>query len=284
MSAKQGKNMKEGEQLAGAKQTTDTNNVDDNSENKDLLTSRSEHSTVPHARMVNNGQKLDLSPYCKVGLIDSISRLTSISWALKTILRPAGKIMWRSLFLDDAATNVQALFAALSTNTPINEIPLQKKVTAKNTQSNGIVPSDIDTEKRSWSVRIFQFIFIGIPLAIFVGLVYGICNFLQSIVTNLLTVFRTVQLLFTQLQEDATYYQAHPDELPPRKKMIEAVSVQVVSPYISRLVSKKIPLIGSRIAPSFERKFGQTVSRRVNSIYDFVERKAKKVSPNKDTL
>jgi len=246
--------------------------IDPISENKDLMTSRSESSTVPHARMIDNGRKFDVSPYCKVGLIDSVSRLTSISWAAKTILRPAGKIMWRSLFMDDAATNVKALFSALSTNEPITEVPLKRK---SSTSTPGGFPHDVDTSKRSWPDRIAHFVFIGIPLAILVGLVYGICNFLQGVVQNVMTMIHTVQKLLEQAHDDVSYYQAHPDELPPRKIAIEAISVQVVSPYVSRFVREKIPLVGGWIAPRFERIFGQVAAKRVNDLYDFVDRKRK---------
>jgi len=248
----------------------------DASENKDLMTNRSEKSTVPHARMMDNGSKFDLSPYCKVGLIDSISRLTSVTWAFKTVFRPAGKIMWRSLFMDDAATNIQALFTALSTNSPVTEVPLKSKSGSKSSSGDTLGPSSVDTDKRSWPVRIVHFVCIGIPLAILVGVVYGICNFIQGIVTNILNIISTIQQLATQLRDDATYYQAHPEELPPRSKAIEAVSVQVVSPYVSRLVSKKIPVIGPHIATPFENYFGEFAAKRVNSIYDFVEQKTKK--------
>lgn len=244
------------------------------SENKDLLTNRSESSTAPHARMIENGSKFDLSPYCKVGLIDSISRLTSVTWAFKTIFGPAKKIMWRSLFMDDAATNIQALFTALSTNSPVTEVPLKAKSGNKSTGTIG--PNTVDTEKRSWPMRIVYFVCIGIPLAFLVGIVYGICNFIQGIVTNLLNIIGTIQQLATQLREDASYYQAHPDELPPRPKAIEAVSTQVVTPYVSRLVRKKIPIIGSHIAGPFEKYFGDFAAKRVNAIYSFVEQRAKK--------
>jgi len=241
------------------------------SPNNDLRTNRSETSTVPHARMIDNGQKFDLSPYCKVGLIDSVTRLTSIPWALKTILRPAGKIMWRSLFMDDAATNIGALFAALSTNTPINEVPLHRKSsTASSSQQSGSGSNDVQT--RSWPARIVQFVFIGIPLAILVGLVYGICTFIQNVVINVLNVIRTIQELCEQARDDVEYYKAHPDELPTRTKAIEAVSVQVVSPYVSRMI-RKVPLIGSCLASPFERYFGQVAAKRINSVYDYVERK-----------
>jgi len=266
MSAKQSNNKK------SSKESQETGDVSDN---KDLMTSRSESSTAPHARMIDNGSKFDLSPYCKVGLIDSISRLTSISWAVKTVFRPASKIIWRSLFMDDAATNIQALFTALSTNSPVTEVPLKSKSASK-ASGETIGPSSVDTDKRSWPVRIVHFVCIGIPLAILVGIVYGICNFIQGIVTNILNIISTIQQLATQLRDDASYYQAHPDELPPRNKAIEAVSVQVVSPYVSRLVRQKVPFIGNTIAPPFESYFGQFAAKRVNSLYDFVERRSKK--------
>jgi len=246
------------------------------SPNNDLRTNRSESSTVPHARMIDNGQKFDLSPYCKVGLIDSVTRLTSIPWALKTILRPAGKIMWRSLFMDDAATNIGALFTALSLNTPIDEVPLKRKSsTASSSQQSG--SGSHETQTRSWPARIVQFVFIGIPLAILVGLVYGICTFAQNVVTNVLNVVHTVQELYEQARADVEYYKTHPDELPSRNKAIEAVSVQVISPYVSRMV-RKVPLLGSCFASSFERYFGQIAAKRINSVYDYVERKSKKGS------
>lgn len=247
------------------------------SENKDLLTNRSESSTVPHARMSENGSKFDLSPYCKVGLIDSISRLTSVTWAFKTVFGPAKKIMWRSLFMDDAATNIQALFTALSTNSPVTEVPLKAKSGKKSTGGDTIGPSTVDTEKRSWPMRIVYFVCVGIPLAFLVGLIYGICNFIQGIVTNLLNIIGTIQQLGTQLREDASYYQTHPEELPPRPKAIEAVSNQVVSPYVSRLVRKKIPIVGSYIAGPFEKYFGDFAAKRVNEIYSFVEKKSQEM-------
>jgi hypothetical protein len=242
------------------------------SPNNDLLTNRSESSTVPHARMIDNGRKFDLSPYCKVGLIDSVTRLTSIPWALKTILRPAGKIMWRSLYMDDANANIGALFAALSTNTPIDEVPLKRKSATASAPPGG---SDLQT--RSWPARIVQFVFIGIPLAILVGLVYGVCIFLQSLIKNILNVIQTVRQLYDQAREDVEYYKAHPDELPTRNKAIEAVSVQVISPYVSRMV-RKVPLIGSCLASPFEQYFGQVAAKRINSVYDYVERRSKKGS------
>jgi len=244
------------------------------SPNKDLLTNRSESSTVPHARMV--GQKFDLSPYCKVGLIDSVTRLTSVPWALKTILRPSGKIIWRSLYLDDASTNIGALFAALSTNTPIDEVPLQRK-SSKAPGSQHIGPGSNQTPIQNWPARIVRFIFIGIPLAILVGLVYGICIFVQNVITNVLNVVHTIQTLFEQARDDVEYYKGHPDELPTRNKAIDAVSIQVISPYVSRMI-RKVPLLGSCLASPFEQYFGQVAAKRINSVYDYIERKTKKGS------
>jgi hypothetical protein len=256
--------------------------VDTVSENKDLMTSRSESSTVPHARMIDNGTKFDVSPYCKVGLIDSVSRLTSVSWAAKTILRPAGKIMWRSLFLDDATGNVQALFTALSNNEPITDVPFKRK--SAGSATSGFVPNDLDTTKRSWPNRIVHFVFIGIPLAILVGLVYGLLNFVQGVMQNIITVLHTGQKLFEQARDDMAYYKSHPDELPPRDKAIEAVSVQVVSPYVARFVGEKIPFVGKYVAGPFERFFGQVAAKRVNQLYDMVDRKRKGPAPSAPPL
>lgn len=246
--------------------------------------SRDFGADVPHARM--KAGKFDLSPYCNVGLIDSVSRLTSPLWAIKTILRPSAKIMWRALFLDDITGNLSSLLSALSTNTPINEVPLKRKSRAPPVQqreqnsmsqsaqtTSPIIPAHVDTEQRSWTSRAIYFFAIGLPLAALVGLAFGLAGFVQAIFFNILNVFRTISRLYHNSDDDLHYYRAHPNELPERRVAIDAALQQVVSPYVSRLIAKKIPILGSYVAPVVEKHFSVIASRRVNWIYDQVEKR-----------
>jgi len=216
--------------------------------------------------MVNG--RFDLSPYCQAGLIDSVSKVTSIQFALSTIFRPAARIVWRSLWYDDLSANVGAMLGALLSNQPVTDVQLRRKTRQTQEQlQKGTI------SVRTIGRRVAQFAFVGIPLACAVGLLFGIVNWLQSLFNCILTFVTICLQMYRNANDDVGYYYQHPEELPDRKQAIDSVTTQIVAPYVSKLVAAKIPFVGPRVAPKIQIFLGQRASDRINKVYDKIEAK-----------
>ena len=139
--------------------------------------------------MINN--KFDVSAYCLEPLVSAIDHLTSVKFALFALIRPALKIAARSLFVENETITVSNILSHLNAPTPVTEPPPE---------------APPQRPKRSFSQRVTHFFTVGIPLAILVGLLAGIFNFLKTVATDLSTVMTTGTKLYSMSQSDVKFY------------------------------------------------------------------------------
>jgi hypothetical protein len=190
---------------------------------------------------------LDLSKYRQPALVEALDRLTSFTYAGTLLLKPALKIMWRSALYQDGEVRFQELVGQLIGNAPINEPPTPAA-------ADGAVASASSDKKkpaaaakaasRSLQERFFHFFFVGIPMAVLVGLATGIVNFVSCIWRDVMTVASTSHLLLSQAKTDLSYYMQHPESRPTKDEAINAWSDQIVQPYAQTIVKRKLGPFG----------------------------------------
>ena len=150
---------------------------------------RLDRSAAPHARMINN--KFDVSAYCQESLVASLDHLSSVKFALFALVRPALRIAARSLFIEHENITVSNILSHLNSDTPIASAPPE---------------APPQRPKRSFGQRIVHFFTVGIPLAIFVGILAGILHFVKTILSDLVTVVKVGARLYSMSQEDVKFY------------------------------------------------------------------------------
>lgn len=179
--------------------------------------------TPPHARMVNN--KFDVSAYCQEPLVVALDHLSSVKFALFSLIRPALKIAARSLFIEHENVTISNILSHLNSDTPIDSPPPEARP---------------QRPKRSFGQRIVHFFTVGIPLAIFVGIIAGILHFVKTIATDLVTVVTVGARLYSMSQEDVKFYKENPQLLPPRNVAIDGVVNTGLAFYSRRLIDRKL--------------------------------------------
>jgi small-conductance mechanosensitive channel len=137
------------------------------------------------------GNKFDVSAYCLEPLVTAIDHLTSVKFALFSLVRPALKIAARSLFVEDETITIWNILSHLNSDTPIAEPPPEA------------LPQ---RPKRSFSQRLTHFFTVGIPLAIIVGILAGILGFLKAVTNDLMTVMTICARLYSMSQSDVKFY------------------------------------------------------------------------------
>ncbi|CAF0735944.1 unnamed protein product [Didymodactylos carnosus] len=211
-------------------------------------------TTGPYARMVNN--RFDLTPYCQRALVDSLDRLTSVKFALFSLVRPALKIAARSLFIENEEINISNILSHLNSNTPVTSPPPE---------------APPQRPKRSFGQRIIHFFTVGIPLAILVGLIAGVMHFVKSVSQDLLTVFTIGSEMYRMARFDGQYYKQNPQELPSRNVAFDAVINQVVIFYTSRLIYKKLGIFHFLAKPLIFL-LERVLKNRVATFFDTIDR------------
>jgi hypothetical protein len=137
------------------------------------------------------GNKFDVSAYCLEPLATAIDHLTSIKFALFSLIRPALKIAARSLFIENETITISNILSHLNTDTPIAEPPPE---------------APPQRPKRSFSQRLTYFFTVGIPLAIIVGIIAGILGFLKAVANDAVTVMTIGSKLYAMSQSDVKFY------------------------------------------------------------------------------
>jgi hypothetical protein len=137
------------------------------------------------------GNKFDVSAYCQEPLVAALDHLSSVKFALLSLIRPALKIAARSLFVENETITVSNILSHLNSDAPIASPPPE---------------AHPQRPKRSFSQRIIHFFTVGIPLAIIVGLLAGILHFAKTVSKDLGTVFTVGTKLYSMSQRDVKFY------------------------------------------------------------------------------
>ena len=218
-------------------------------------------------------QGVDLSKYRQPQLVEALDRLTSFTYAGSLLLKPALKIMWRSALYQDADVRLQDLLSQLQGTSPITEPPTPSNGNKASSASASSAPSAKQQPKprssqpsRSMAERFVHFFVVGIPMAILVGLAYGVVNFLTCIFADVKTVTQTSANLFSQAKTDLNHYIQHPEARPTKDQAIEAWTQQIVQPYTQTIVKRKLGPFGfgfiatpiSRVVQSIVRVFANS--------------------------
>jgi hypothetical protein len=132
------------------------------------------------------GNKFDVSAYCQEPLVAALDHLSSVKFALLSLIRPALKIAARSLFVENETITVSNILSHLNSDAPIASPPPE---------------AHPQRPKRSFSQRIIHFFTVGIPLAIIVGLLAGILHFAKTVnaMSNFIKVKKLEHLLLTKI-------------------------------------------------------------------------------------
>jgi len=215
----------------------------------------SEQST--HESLENSAEQpsqlngLDLSKYRQPKLVDALDRLTSFTYAGSLLLKPALKIMWRSAIYQDAEVRLQDLVTKLKGAGSIMQPPTESVTEERKEQINKAQQNKPASQtqqqqqaRRSLVERITHFFFIGLPLAVLVGLAYGCVNFVTCIWSDVFTVASLSQKLFETAKTDLNYYYKHPESRPTRNEAIDAWSAQIIAPYTRTIIQKKLGPFG----------------------------------------
>ena len=149
------------------------------------------------------GNKFDVSAYCQEPLFAALDHLSSVKFALFALIRPALKIAARSLFVENETITFSNILSHLNSDTPIASPPPQAQP---------------QRPKRSFPQRIIHFFTVGIPLAIFVGIIAGILSFIKTISNDLVTVFTIGSKLYSMSERDVKFYKGIEENLSLEKK------------------------------------------------------------------
>ena len=191
---------------------------------------------------------IDLSKYRQPQLVEALDRLTSFTYAGSLLLKPALKIMWRSALYQDADVRLQDLLSQLQGTSAINEPPPGSATPA----ASAAAQSKTQAKKRpasqqpgrTLSQRFVHFFCVGIPMAVLVGLAYGVVNFVTCIFGDVKTVASTSHNLFSQAKSDLNHYYEHPESRPTKDDAINAWTQQIVQPYTQTIVKRKLGPFG----------------------------------------
>jgi hypothetical protein len=137
------------------------------------------------------GNKFDVSAYCQESLVTALDHLSSVKFAIYALIGPALKIAFRSLFIENETITFSNILSHLNSDTSVTDPPPEARP---------------QRPKRSFSQRLIHFFTIGIPLAIIVGILAGILNFIKAISNDLITVFTVGSQLYSMSQRDAKFY------------------------------------------------------------------------------
>ena len=191
-------------------------------------------------------QGIDLSRYRQPALVEALDRLTSFTYAGSLLLKPALKIMWRSALYQDGEVRMQELLGQLNGTGPITDAPAGGG--AAQQQGAKAAPQKkkpaASSPPRSITDRLFHFFFVGIPMAVLVGLAYGIVNFVTCIWKDVTTVASTSSQLVTTAKNDLSYYMSHPESRPTKDEAVNAWAGQIIQPYTQAIVKRKLGPFG----------------------------------------
>jgi hypothetical protein len=181
---------------------------------------------------------IDLSRYRQPALVEALDRLTSFTYAGSLLLKPAFKIMWRSALYQDGEVRMQELLSQLTGTSPVTEPPSANAEGQPQPKKKATAPS------RSIVVRLLHFFFVGLPMAVIVGLAYGLVNFVTCIWKDVMTVASTSQNLVSTAKTDLSYYMQHPEKRPTKDEAVNAWSGQIIQPYTQAIVKRKLGPFG----------------------------------------
>jgi hypothetical protein len=137
------------------------------------------------------GNKFDVSAYCQEPLVTALDHLSSVKFALFSLIRPALKIAARSLFVENETITFSNILLHLNSDAPIAEPPPEARP---------------QRPKRSFSQRLTHFFTVGIPLAIIVGILAGILGFIKAVINDIVTVLTIGSKLYSMSQSDVKFY------------------------------------------------------------------------------
>jgi hypothetical protein len=218
------------------------------------------------------GSKFDVSAYCQEPLVTALDHLSSVKFALFSLVRPALKIAARSLFVENETITVSNILSHLNSDAPIASAPPEAQP---------------QRPKRSFSQRLTHFFTVGIPLAIIVGILAGVLNFLKTLSSDLITVASIGSKLYSMSQSDVKFYKGkinrnpffllmsilsleNPDLLPPRNVAIDGVINTGLSFYTRRLVYRKLGMF-SFLAKPFMTFIERILTNRVIKFCDRID-------------
>ncbi|CAF0768419.1 unnamed protein product [Adineta ricciae] len=210
-------------------------------------------TSPPYARMVGN--RFDVSAYCQEQLVVALDHLTSVKFALFALIRPALKIAARSLFIENESITVSNILSHLNSEAPIASPPPEAQP---------------QRPKRSFVQRIIHFFTVGIPLAIFVGIIAGILHFIKTVSSDLVTVLSLGSKLYSMSQEDVKFYKDNPQLIPPRNVAIDGVINTGLNFYTRRLIYRKLGMFAFITKP-FMSFIESLLTKRVIRFCDRVD-------------
>jgi len=165
---------------------------------------------------------VDLSKYRQPELVEALNRLTSFTYAGSLFVIPAIKIAMRS-FWKGSDVPMKELFAKLG-GTELNHETEPPRVQVK----------------QSLAQRMIHFIVVGLPLALLVGAAYGVLNLVTNIWSDVIKVSSITNTLFENAKSDLKQWSAHPEQRPSKEKAIDAWSAQIIGPYTTLLLKRKL--------------------------------------------
>jgi len=202
------------------------------------------------AAAASSMQGIDLSKYRQPQLVEALDRLTSFTYAGSLLLKPAMKIMWRSALYQDADVRLQDLLSQLQGTSAITEPPnagdgsAAPAAAAATSKTQAKKRPAVSKPSRTLSERFVHFFVVGLPMAVLVGLAYGVVNFITCIFGDVKTVASTSHNLFSQAKSDLNHYYEHPESRPTKDQAINAWTQQIVQPYTQTIVKRKLGPFG----------------------------------------
>ncbi|CAF0723533.1 unnamed protein product [Rotaria sp. Silwood1] len=210
-------------------------------------------SFPPYARMI--GDKFDVSAYCREPLVTALDHLSSVKFAVFSLVRPALKITARSLFIEDETITFSNILSHLNSDTPISAPPPEAQP---------------QRPKRSFPQRLIHFVTVGIPLAIIVGILAGILHLIKIFSSDVTTVITNVSQLYSMSQRDVKFYKENPQLLPSRNIAIDGIINTGLSFYTRRLIYRKLGMF-SFIAKPFMTLIEKLLTKRVIKFFDQID-------------
>lgn len=139
--------------------------------------------------MIEN--KFDVSAYCQDSLVTSFDHLTSIEFALFSLIRPALKIATRSFFIERQDLTFSRILSQLNDETPIT--PTQNESTSSE-------------NNRTFFQRLVYFLTVGIPLALLVGILAGLIHFVKTVFNDILNIISILKKFYIMSRADIRFY------------------------------------------------------------------------------
>ena len=107
------------------------------------------------------------------------------------MVRPALKIVVRSLFIQDETITLSNILLHLNSDSPVSAPPSE---------------AGSQRQQRTLLQRLIHFFLIGIPLAIVIGTFTGFLHLIKTISNDIITIIRSVWELCSMSQSDAKFY------------------------------------------------------------------------------